>query len=77
MIILTLNCGSSSVKFQLYAWEKRQVLAVGKVERIGLERSAVTCRGLDRPVYTRLHLRAAQHVLPGGDGLRPAAGVPG
>ena len=52
MIILTLNCGSSSVKFQLYAWEKRQVLAVGKVERIGLERSAVTCRGLDRPVYT-------------------------
>ena len=52
MIILTLNCGSSSVKFQLYAWKKREVLAVGKVERIGLERPAITCRGLNRPAYT-------------------------
>ena len=52
MIILTLNCGSSSVKYQLYAWETREVLAVGKVERIGLDRPSIICRGLDRPVYT-------------------------
>ena len=51
MVILTLNCGSSSVKYQLYAWEKREVLAVGKVERIGLDRPAISCRGLNRPVY--------------------------
>ena len=52
MVILTLNCGSSSVKFQLYGWEEKKVLAVGKVERIGLDQPAIVCRGLDRPVYT-------------------------
>ena len=52
MIILTLNCGSSSVKFQLFAWEKREVLAVGKVERIGLEKPAVTCRWPGNHVLT-------------------------
>ena len=52
MIILTLNSGSSSVKFQLYGWEKREVLAVGKVERIGLEKTAVICKWPDREAYT-------------------------
>lgn len=35
MIILALNCGSSSVKYKLYHWEKRQTLTKGIVERIG------------------------------------------
>ncbi|OGC08130.1 propionate kinase [candidate division WOR-1 bacterium RIFCSPLOWO2_12_FULL_45_9] len=35
MIILALNCGSSSVKYKLYLWEKRQTLTKGVVERIG------------------------------------------
>ncbi|MBQ6365301.1 MAG: acetate kinase [Oscillospiraceae bacterium] len=52
MVILTLNCGSSSIKFQLYAWEKREVLAVGKVERIGLENPAILCRQPDRQAFT-------------------------
>jgi len=34
MIILTLNCGSSSVKYQVYDWEKEMVLATGIVERV-------------------------------------------
>jgi acetate kinase len=34
MIILTLNCGSSSVKYQLYDWEKKMILAKGIVERV-------------------------------------------
>ena len=34
MVILTLNCGSSSVKFQLYEWEKKIILARGGVERV-------------------------------------------
>ena len=34
MIILALNCGSSSVKYQLYDWEKKEVLAKGMVERV-------------------------------------------
>lgn len=36
MKILALNCGSSSVKYQLYEWETKKVLASGGVERIGL-----------------------------------------
>ncbi len=37
MIILALNCGSSSVKYKLYHWEKRQTLTQGIVERIGID----------------------------------------
>ncbi len=37
MIVLALNCGSSSVKFKLYSWAKRETLAEGLVERIGIE----------------------------------------
>ena len=35
MLILTINSGSSSVKFQVYDWEQADVLAVGVIERIG------------------------------------------
>ncbi len=41
MVIMTLNCGSSSVKYQVYDWENRDVLAVGVVERIGQEVSSI------------------------------------
>ena len=34
MDILTLNCGSSSVKYQLYRWDEKDVLASGIVERV-------------------------------------------
>ncbi|NBK25652.1 MAG: hypothetical protein EOM68_26995, partial [Spirochaetia bacterium] len=37
MVILTLNCGSSSAKYQVYDWKNKDILAVGVVERIGLE----------------------------------------
>lgn len=42
MNILTLNCGSSSVKYQLYHWEDRDVLATGVVERVTQEGSQIT-----------------------------------
>jgi len=32
--ILTLNCGSSSLKYQLYDWDAQEVLAKGIVERV-------------------------------------------
>ncbi len=35
MIILTLNCGSSSAKYQVYDWQKKEVLTSGIVERVG------------------------------------------
>src|SRR6266568_4229808 len=34
MVILALNCGSSSVKYQLFDWAKKEVIAKGMVERV-------------------------------------------
>jgi len=34
MDILAINCGSSSVKYQLFDWEKKAVIAKGVVERV-------------------------------------------
>ena len=42
MVILTLNCGSSSAKYQVYDWDEKAVLANGVVERIGIEGSKIT-----------------------------------
>jgi acetate kinase len=36
MVILTLNCGSSSAKYQVYDWDARDILAVGIVEKVTL-----------------------------------------
>jgi len=41
MMILTLNCGSSSVKYQLYDWSKRATLASGIVERVTQDGSRI------------------------------------
>lgn len=42
MDILTLNCGSSSVKYQLYQWEEKMILAKGIVERVTIGGSFIT-----------------------------------
>ncbi|HAP44397.1 MAG: propionate kinase [Spirochaetes bacterium GWD1_61_31] len=42
MVILTLNCGSSSVKYQVYDWTNKDVLASGIVERVTLGDSTIT-----------------------------------
>ena len=42
MIILALNCGSSSVKYKLYSWVRRQTLIKGSVERIGISGSYIS-----------------------------------
>ena len=34
MIILSFNCGSSSVKYQLYNWTKKEIIAKGIIERV-------------------------------------------
>ena len=34
MIVLSLNCGSSSVKYKLYNWTKKEIIAKGIVERV-------------------------------------------
>ncbi|MDR0730024.1 MAG: acetate kinase [Treponema sp.] len=42
MVILTLNCGSSSAKYQVYDWEAGDILAVGIVEKVTLGGSFIT-----------------------------------
>jgi acetate kinase len=41
MKILVINCGSSSIKYQLFEMENESLLARGLVEKIGEEKSAV------------------------------------
>lgn len=51
MKILVLNCGSSSLKYQLLDMDKKQLLAKGNFERIGEEESFLTHKvGSDKNV---------------------------
>lgn len=45
MKILVINCGSSSLKFQLIDMEGEQVLCKGLCERIGMDGSCITYQG--------------------------------
>ena len=42
MIVLVVNCGSSSLKYQLVDMKNEEVMAKGLVERIGLEEGILT-----------------------------------
>ncbi|OYD09661.1 acetate/propionate family kinase [Paludifilum halophilum] len=44
MKVLVINCGSSSIKYELFDMDGEQVLAKGLVERIGSDRSIVNHR---------------------------------
>jgi acetate kinase len=48
MKVLVVNCGSSSVKYQLFNMTDESVLAKGLVERIGLEGSVLTHQPTDK-----------------------------
>jgi acetate kinase len=64
MLVLALNCGSSSVKFQLVAVDPTagaaRRLARGKVERIGGAGASFTAEAQGRPA-TREHVAAGGH----------------
>src|SRR5574344_1646456 len=55
MIILTLNCGSSSAKYQVFDWDAQDVLASGVVERVTQDGSAIShiAKGQDEYVLER------------------------
>lgn len=55
MKILVINCGSSSLKYQLYDMDNGNVLAKGLVERIGIEGSNLqhTPLGKEKVVFTQ------------------------
>lgn len=51
MKILVINCGSSSLKYQLFDMNNEEVLAKGLVERIGIEGSILTQEVEDKEDY--------------------------
>jgi len=51
MDILALNCGSSSVKYQLYDWAKKTVIAKGMVERVTIGDSFIIHEVPGRETY--------------------------
>ena len=48
MKILTLNCGSSSVKYQIFDWDSQTNLASGIVERVGADGSFIKHQAKDK-----------------------------
>ncbi|PMQ00908.1 MAG: acetate kinase [Dictyoglomus sp. NZ13-RE01] len=68
MKVLVLNCGSSSVKYQVFNMENEQVLAKGLAERIGLDGSRVVHQKLngDKKVFNenlQTHKKAIEVIL--------------
>jgi acetate kinase len=55
MDILALNCGSSSVKYQLFDWEKKAVIAKGMVERVVIGDSYIMHEVPGRETYREDH----------------------
>ncbi|MDR2542816.1 MAG: acetate kinase [Treponema sp.] len=55
MIILTLNCGSSSAKYQVYDWETKDVLAVGVVEKVTMDGSFINHKAKGREEISFSH----------------------
>ncbi len=54
MNVLVINCGSSSLKYQLIASESESVLAKGLCERIGIDGSAITHQPAGKEKVTTL-----------------------
>lgn len=55
MKILALNCGSSSVKYQLFDWQRKEVIAKGMVERVTIENSFIVHEVPGRETYREEH----------------------
>ena len=53
MIILTLNCGSSSAKYQVYDWDAKDVLASGVVERVTQSGSVISHKAKGKEEYVK------------------------
>ncbi|MDR2435418.1 MAG: acetate kinase [Treponema sp.] len=52
MVILTLNCGSSSAKYQVYDWDAKDILAVGIVEKVTMPGSFITHKVKGKEEYS-------------------------
>ncbi|GBR75978.1 acetate kinase [Candidatus Termititenax persephonae] len=50
MSVLSINCGSSSLKYLLYDWDAQKVLASGLIDRIGLPDSNIVHKHNDQKI---------------------------
>ncbi len=53
MDILAINCGSSSLKYQLFDWDKKEVIAKGLVERVTIGGSFIVHEVPGREKYKK------------------------
>jgi acetate kinase len=68
MLVLVINCGSSSIKYQLIEMDNEELIAKGLVERIGIEGSVIshTTIGKDKMVKEapmKDHAEAIKYVM--------------
>ncbi len=67
MYILTINAGSSSVKFKLFSFPSHECIGKGSIERIGHEKSTIfiLCNGRERETTEPIadHTQAIKSVL--------------
>ena len=68
MNVLVINCGSSSLKYQLINSDSEEVLAKGLCERIGINGSAITHQPeggekVTTEVEMKNHTQAVQYVI--------------
>lgn len=68
MKVLVINCGSSSLKYQLINSDSKEVLAKGLCERIGIEGSAITnqskgCDKITKEIPMPDHKKAVELVI--------------
>ena len=64
MKILVLNCGSSSIKYKLFKMEKKEVIAQGIIEKIGMKGS-----------FLKVTLPNGEKVMLEGEILEHRAGI--
>ena len=68
MEVLVINCGSSSLKFQLIDSDNEKVLAKGLCERIGIDGSSITyesenCKKITNEIDMPTHNEAISAVM--------------
>ena len=68
MEVLVINCGSSSLKFQLIDSDNEKVLAKGLCERIGIDGSSITyesekCKKVTNEIEMPTHNEAIRAVI--------------
>ena len=67
MIILVVNCGSSSLKYQVLDMTDESVLCKGNAEKIGLKDSFIGHKKDGKPwkveVYNKTHTDAFKNVI--------------